>query len=275
MKLNYRKLGQGKPLFILHGLFGLSDNWATVGKILSQSFEVYLIDLRNHGGSPHEDEWTYEAMSEDIKVLVEEVSNHKSQVPSPKSQVSSEQPEIILMGHSLGGKVAMQFASAYPEMLEKLIVVDMAPKDYPGKQFDFIEKLLPIDLAKMKSRKEAEAELRKIIKDEATVQLLLKNIQWTENGSGSGNSSTLEWKFNLKVIAENQDKIGKTFSIKNKIDTPALFIRGERSNYITDTDIAEIKKIFPNSEVKTIAGAGHWAHADKPEEFTKVVLEFI
>ena len=92
---------------------------------------------------------------------------------------------------------------------------------------------------------------------------------------GSGNSSTLEWKFNLKVIAENQDKIGKTFSIKNKIDTPTLFIRGERSNYITDSDIAEIKKIFPNSEVKTIAGAGHWVHADKPEEFTKVVLEFI
>lgn len=256
MILHYRKLGQGKPLFILHGLFGLSDNWATVGKMLAENFEVYLIDLRNHGSSPHSDEWTYTAMANDIKELAADVLS------------SSPSPLLTLLGHSLGGKVAMQFASMYPEMLEKLIVTDMAPKDYPGKQFDFIEKLLAVNLAEIKTRKEAEAELTSLVKDWATVQLLLKNIQWnTEN--------KLEWKFNLKVIAENQDKIGRTFSLKEAIETPALFIRGERSNYILDSDIPEIKKRFPNSEAKTIAGAGHWVHADKPVEFAEIVRKFI
>lgn len=265
MKLNYRKLGSGPPLFILHGLFGLSDNWNMIGKALAEHFEVYLIDLRNHGQSPHSDEWTYEAMARDIHELKsDQLPNHP----------------ITLIGHSLGGKVAMQFASTYPEILKKLIVVDMAPKDYPGKQFDFIEKLLTIDLAAMKTRKEAETALRTIVKDEATIQLLLKNIQWAPlpqslSPREGGNSQILTWKFNLKVLAANQDTIGKTFKIKDKIETPALFIRGERSNYILDSDIPDIKKIFPNSEVKTIAGAGHWVHADKPEEFTEVVKSFI
>lgn len=256
MKLNFRKLGSGSPLFILHGLFGLSDNWATVGKMLSENFEVHLIDLRNHGSSPHSKKWTYAAMANDIKELADDLLSY------------SPTPLFTLLGHSLGGKVAMQFASMYPEMLNKLIVADMAPKDYPGKQFDFIEKLLTVDLAAMKTRKEAEAALRSIVKDEATTQLLLKNIQWDPENK-------LAWKFNLKVIAENQDKIGKTFSIKDKIDTSTLFIRGERSGYILDSDILGIKKIFPNSEVKTIGGAGHWVHADKPEEFVGVLKEFI
>jgi pimeloyl-ACP methyl ester carboxylesterase len=252
MKLFYRKLGQGKPLFILHGLFGLSDNWATVGKMLAEHFEFYLIDLRNHGNSPHSNEWTYSAMTND---LLELMGNEKLE-------------KIILIGHSLGGKVTMQFASMYPEKLEKLIVVDMAPKDYPGNQFGFIEKLLKLNLAEMQSRKEAEIQLNSIIKDWATVQLLLKNIQWNEENK-------LEWKFNLKVLAENQNKIGETFSLKNKIDTPTLFIRGERSKYILDEDITTIKKIFSNSEIKTIEGAGHWVHADKPKEFAEIVKVFI
>ena len=276
MKLFFRKLGQGKPLFILHGLFGLSDNWNTVGKILSPSptlplrkgeenISIYLIDLRNHGSSPHSDEWTYPAMANDILALMK---NEKLE-------------KIILMGHSLGGKVAMQFAAMYTEKLEKLIVVDMAPKDYSGNQFDFIEKLLAINLVEMKNRKEAEVEFRKIIKDEATIQLLLKNIQWMPHplslceGEGE-NSRTLEWKFNLKVIAENQKKIGKTFSLGNKpIETSTLFIRGEKSNYILDSDIPQMKKHFPNSKIETIAGAGHWVHSDKPMQFIKVIKDFV
>ena len=273
MKLFFRKLGEGKPLFILHGLFGLSDNWATVGKMLSESFEVYLIDLRNHGNSPHSDEWTYPAMANDLNELI-------------GSTIPQINKSITLLGHSLGGKAAMQFASMYPEKPGKLIVADMAPKDYPGKQFDFIEKLLSVDLPSMKTRKEVEFELRKTINDNATIQLLLKNVQWAasppfplshgrgEKGEGVVRGEVLQWKFNLKVLAENQDKIGKTFSIKNKVDTPTLFIRGERSNYIPDSDLPEIKKIFPHSEVKTIEGAGHWVHADKPEAFVKAVKEF-
>ena len=157
----------------------------------------------------------------------------------------------------------------------------MAPKDYPENQFDFIEKLLGMNFSGMKSRKEIEVELRKIIKDNATIQLLLKNIQWAPHPSPlptrEGNDSQiLKWKFNLEVIAANQDKIGKTFAIGNKpISIPILFIRGEKSNYVLDSDIPEIKKQFPNSEIKTIPGAGHWIHADKPEEFTQEVIRFI
>jgi esterase len=290
MKLHYRKLSQDtegmsnkKNIFILHGLFGLSDNWATVGKMLSEHFEVYLIDLRNHGSSPHSDEWSYPAMANDIKELMDDVRGTIDYVKD--TSTINHLPPSILLGHSLGGKVAMQFASMYPELLEKLIVVDIAPKDYPGKQFDFIEKLLTVNLAEIKTRKEAEIELRKIINDNATVQLLLKNIQWTPLPSSPltplhkereiEQPQFLSWKFNLKVIAGNQDAIGRTLSIKNKIETPTLFIRGEKSNYILDSDIQVIKKIFPNSELKIIEGAGHWVHADKPNEFVKCLLEFI
>ena len=290
MLLHYRKLGSGRPLFILHGLFGLSDNWNAIGKMLSSStpalpfregaktpsskenYAVYLIDLRNHGSSPHSDEWTYPAMAEDIHELQKNILNTEQTNIRTNEHSNSEHSPIILMGHSLGGKVAMQFAAMYPELIEKLIVADMAPKDYPGNQFPFIEKLLKIDLAAMKTRKEAEAELNKIIKDNATIQLLLKNIQWIENGS----SSLLAWKFNLKVLAKNQNTIGNTFSLGEKtINTPTLFIRGERSNYILDSDIPQIKNHFPNSEIKTIAGAGHWVHADKPGEFGDAVWQFL
>jgi esterase len=291
MKLNYRKLGQGSPFFILHGLCGLSDNWATVGKMLAAhgstqlttSFEVYLIDLRNHGSSPHSDEWSYPAMANDVKELMDDV--RRTMDYGKDTSTINHLPSSILLGHSLGGKIAMQFACLYPELLEKLIVVDMAPKDYPENQFAFLKKLLSINLAEIKTRKEAEVELRKIINDNATIQLLLKNIQWTPLSTspltplhkerGIEQPQILSWKFNLKVIAANQDAIGKTCSIKNKIEIPTLFIRGEKSNYILDSDIPEIKNIFPNSEVKTITDAGHWIHADKPGEFVKCLLEFI
>jgi pimeloyl-ACP methyl ester carboxylesterase len=253
MKLFFRKVGEGKTtLIILHGLFGLSDNWNTIGKILSHSFRVYLVDLRNHGNSPHSNEWTYPAMVNDIRELVNDEKLDK----------------VNLLGHSLGGKVAMQFAAMYSEKIKKLIVVDMAPKSYSEKLFDFVEKLLQINLAEIKSRKEVEIELRKIIKDEATVQLLLKNIQWNEE-------QHLSWKFNLKTIVENWYKVGTTFGIKENILVPALFIRGEKSNYILDSDIPQIKTYFPNSTIKTIAGAGHWVHTDKPEDFMQTVREFI
>ena len=254
MKLNYRKSGEGKPLFILHGLFGLSDNWASLGKVFSEHYEVFLIDLRNHGSSPHSSEWTYTAMAQDIKELTEDALPHS---------------KINLMGHSLGGKTAMQFASMYPEKLDALMVVDMAPKEYPGNQFPFIDKLLKVDLSILKSRKEAEGELNKIIRDWATIQLLLKNIQWNEH-------EKLEWKFNLKIIAEQQDQIGKTFQLNTlPITIPTLFVRGEKSNYVKNEDEDQIKKLFPNSKLITIMGAGHWVHADKPTEFAQCIDDFL
>lgn len=266
MKLFYRKMGHGSPLFILHGLFGLSDNWNTVGKVFANSFTVYLIDLRNHGNSPHSGEWTYPAMAGDIVELMNDEKYEK----------------INLLGHSLGGKVAMQFASMHPERVEKLIVADMAPKDYSGKQFGFIEKLLSVNLAEMKSRKEVELELKKIVNDKATVGLLLKNIHWQPCSDAfsvqpeeKAVKQTLTWKFNLKTIAKNQFTIGKTFSIKENIKIPVLFIRGEKSDYLLETDILQIKKYFPDSEMQTLSEAGHWVHADRPLEFAQTVMKFI
>ncbi|MEK6615817.1 MAG: alpha/beta fold hydrolase [Bacteroidota bacterium] len=277
MKLYYRKFGRGKPLFILHGLFGLSDNWATVGKILSEFFEVYLVDLRNFGQSPHSDKWTYPVMANDILELIENVLKDKQPNDEHLNENSSaicHLPSAILMGHSLGGKVAMQFASMYPQKLEKLIVVDMSPKDYPLFDRSLIDNLLAMDLEKIKSRKEADEKISSFVKESAVRQLLSKNIYWKEK-SGSGSSSVLDWKFNLKKISENVSTIGKTFSIDEKeINTPALFIRGEKSNYILDSDIPQIKKYFSHAEFKTIEGAGHWVHADKPEEFAEVVNKF-
>lgn len=253
MKLFYRKIGRGSQLFILHGLFGLSDNWSTVGKILAEDCESYLVDLRNHGKSPHSSEWTYPVMVDDVLELINNEGLNK----------------VSLLGHSLGGKVAMQFASTYPERVEHLIVVDMAPKEYSVKSFDFIKKLLDINLREMKSRKEVELELRKFIHNEAILQLLLKNVEWHESGS------SLQWKLNLKVIVDAHHKIGKTFAIKENINIPTLFIRGEKSDYISDSDVPMIKKYFFHSEIRTITGAGHWVHADKPMEFTHEVRRFI
>jgi pimeloyl-ACP methyl ester carboxylesterase len=253
MKLHYRKLGQGKPFFILHGLFGLSDNWLTIGKKLSENFCVYLVDLRNHGSSPHSDEWTYPAMVEDVRELMKDVIKDNS---------------AILLGHSLGGKVAMQFASMYPEKLEKLIVVDIAPKKYDTNSLYFISELASIRLEELKSRKEVEQKLSAIIKEESIKQLLLKNIYWKK----LGDMEFLSWKCNLKVIAENQKRIEETFSVKSGLQVPALFIKGEKSEHIQESDIPAILKIFPLVELKTIGGAGHWVHADKPKEFIECIL---
>lgn len=267
MKLFFRKLGQGRPVFIVHGLFGLSDNWNWIGKMLSEaqfpsgSLGVYLLDLRNHGSSPHSDEWNYSAMANDIAELMRDEDLDK----------------IILMGHSLGGKVSMQFAGMFPDKLEKLIIADMAPKEYIGNQFSFIEKLPTINMSLMASRKDIDTELRKIIRDEATIQLLLKNITWKETLDANGNKigkDFLDWKFNLKVLASQQDEIGKTFILR-EVNIPTLFIRGGRSKYLQDSDFPLVKKYFPHSEIATIQDADHWLHAERPKEYLEIVERFI
>ena len=257
MKLHYRKLGEGQPLIILHGLFGSSDNWQTLGKYFAeQGLAVYLVDQRNHGRSPHSEEWSYRVMTDDLLELIEEEKLEKP----------------IIMGHSMGGKTAMQFAVDHPGKLQKLVVADIAPRKYNRTQSDVAQALLAVDLESVKSRKEAEDLLSEGIDDNGTKQFLLKNLYWKE-----GETEKLAWRFNLDVIARNISAASEALQIPpgHTCEVQALFIRGERSDYITEADHEQIKSIFPYSTFQTIGNAGHWIHAEQPAAFFKAVMDFI
>lgn len=253
MKLFYRKSGHGQPLIILHGLFGQSDNWNTLVKQFSENgFEVYAVDARNHGLSPHSDEWNYKVMSDDILELIKD----------------NNLEDVIFMGHSMGGKVAMQFAIDHPQYLDKLIVVDIAPKYYPLHHQSVLAALQAVDFSVVKARREVEDVLSQYISDLGTKQFLLKNIYWKENGE-------LAWRFNLNVMVQKIENIGEA-TVSDKIcDVTTLFIRGEKSNYILEEDIDLIQEIFPRSILETITDAGHWVHAEQPKAFFECVMKFI
>lgn len=250
MKLHYREMGEGQPMVILHGLFGFSDNWQTHAKKLAEYYRVILVDLRNHGHSEWTEDFSYSLMAEDVKELCDDLGLNK----------------IILLGHSMGGKVAMYFAQFYEEFLEKLIVVDIGVKAYPMHHQHILAGLHALDLENMKARSEAEAVLKKHIDSDGVRQFLLKNLYWKEKGQ-------LAFRMNLPVLEREMPEILSALPEK-EVMTPTLFIRGELSNYILDEDISELEDRFPDSYVVTISGAGHWVHAEEPERFLESVLGF-
>lgn len=250
MELNYKKYGNGNPFIILHGLFGSSDNWHTQGKKLADYFEVYLLDQRNHGDSDWSDNFNYDIMAEDLHEFVE-THNLK---------------EFILMGHSMGGKTTMRFAQLYPENIKKLIVVDMGIKEYPITHDRIIEGLKSIGLKTTKTRNEANKKLSEYVGDNTVRQFLLKNLTRESNGE-------FIWKINLKILDEKHPEIIKALPHKEVlIDT--LFISGGHSEYILPEDKDSIKKGFPLASFYTIEKAGHWIHAEAPEEFMEEILSF-
>lgn len=254
MQLNFKKLGENNKevVFILHGLFGMLDNWISIGKKLSEEYQVYLIDLRNHGKSPHSNNFSYIEMANDIKELcIDEKIN-----------------KVHLIGHSMGGKTAMIFAREFPDLLSSLIVVDIAPKAYPPHHQQIVEGLLSLDLQNITSRKQADEELAKKIKEYSIRQFLLKNITKRSDGG-------YQWKMNLNILVHNLDKVIEETTISYPIYLPALFIRGKKSNYILDKDFDRIIEFFPKSLVKTIENSGHWVHAEQPETFTKEIKSFL
>jgi esterase len=252
VKLHYRILGEkGQPIIILHGLFGTSDNWQTLGKAFAHHNKVFLVDARNHGHSPHTDEMDYFCMAEDVKELI---ADEKIDKP-------------IIIGHSMGGKTAMYFAQQYPELLDKLVVVDMGAKKYPPHHQQIFDALLAVDLNVVKMRKEAEAIISSHFNDAAVVQFLLKNLYWDEN-------QNLAWRMNLPLLIRDIDNILQAV-LQKKCFTPALFIRGGKSNYIMNQDWQEILELFPNATLETLENAGHWVHAEAPKEFHNLVNEFI
>ena len=252
MNLFYRQVGEGVPfIVILHGLFGSSDNWLSIAKVLSAMGKVYSVDQRNHGQSPHDAVFDYPAMVKDIKDFLE---MHHIEKP-------------IIIGHSMGGKVAMQFAVDHPEMLEKLIVVDISPKSYPIHHEEILEGLELLPITTLKSRKEADDLLTKHVPNVDTRQFLLKNI--------GRNSGGFFWKIHLPVIRNNIDKIGHGLQENTFFEKPTLFIHGRNSDYIQDGDRALIYRHFPKAKLKSIDHAGHWVHAEQPAEFLKIVSDFI
>ncbi|MEO5571579.1 MAG: alpha/beta fold hydrolase [Bacteroidia bacterium] len=253
MKLHFRKSGTGKPLMILHGLFGSSDNWQTLAKKFAEiNFEVYLVDQRNHGRSPHSELFSYQDMSEDIYEFMNDVKLDSA----------------FVIGHSMGGKTAMELAMNHPDKISKLIVADISPKKYQVQNRDVAEALLQINLNELKTRGEVEKQLAQKISDTGTLQFLVKNLYWKETGM-------LDWRFNLKAISENIEKMSDAIEFTHPFEKPALFIRGEKSNYISKEDEPLIKKYFPYAEIKTAPQSGHWVHADNPEWFLKTSIKFL
>lgn len=252
MKLYHREIGEGKPLIILHGLFGSSDNWMSIAKELEGHFKMYLVDQRNHGQSPHSDEFNYTAMANDLNEFIEE---HGIENPS-------------ILGHSMGGKTAMNFAINHADRWDKLIVVDIAPRAYPVHHDTILKGLKSIDVDNLKSRGEADKQLAEYVKDMGTRQFLLKNLARKSDGG-------FEWKINLPVIDKKIEAMGEGIEQQLAIEKDVLFIRGEKSDYIQDRDNILIVQLFPNSEVKTVKNAGHWVHAEQPKALLEMVTEFL
>ncbi|MEY3084893.1 MAG: hypothetical protein RL037_1073 [Bacteroidota bacterium] len=250
MELFYREIGEGKPFVILHGLFGFSDNWATHAKKLADYYRVILVDLRNHGHSPWSDDFSYEHMVEDLYELTTSLGCSR----------------FTLMGHSMGGKVAMRYAQKYGENLEKLVVVDMGIKSYPPHHQHIIDAISSLPLQELNARSQAEEHLRKFVDNEGIIQFLLKNLYWKEKGK-------LAWRMNFLVLENKMSEILKEIPFVESW-TLTLFIRGELSNYIIDDDISMLESYFPDSHVVTVANAGHWVHAEAQEEFITQVLSF-
>ncbi|MBL7839043.1 MAG: alpha/beta fold hydrolase [Cyclobacteriaceae bacterium] len=251
MQLFFRESGQGRPMIILHGLMGSSDNWLPQAKMLSDEYHVYLVDQRNHGQSPHDVILDYTALANDLKDFIE--------------QNKLEKP--IVLGHSMGGKTAMNFAVAYPEAISALIVADIAPKYYPVHHNTIVNGLKAIPIDTITTRAEADQVLADYVPEEDVRQFLLKNLSRKPEGGFS-------WKINLPVIEKSLEDVGQDLQFEGTYNGPTLFIRGASSHYIKDEDRDRIKQLFPKSTLITM-DTGHWVQAEKPKEFVEVVRNFL
>lgn len=251
--LHSRIEGEGKPLLIIHGFLGMSDNWKSFSLLYAaEGFQVHLLDLRNHGKSFHSNEFNYSIMSKDILEYCQ-LNNLTS---------------ISIIGHSMGGKVAMLFATTYPELVDKLIVADIGPKYYAPHHEDILAGLNAVDFTTKPDRIQVEEILYPFIPDFGTRQFLMKNLYWMKPGQ-------LAFRFNLAVFNAQIETIGEALPEANHFDKPTLFIRGGNSRYILDTDVPEIRKHFPNFELATIPNVGHWLHAENPKLFFEETSKFL
>ena len=250
----YSKIeGEGKPLLILHGFLGMSDNWKSLGtQFATQGFQVHMLDLRNHGRSFHSPEFNYDVMVEDVLDYCN----------------ANNLGAINIIGHSMGGKIAMLFAVTYPEKVEKLIIADIGTKYYRPHHQEILAGLNAIDFSKKPDRNEVDEILKTYVPDFGTRQFLMKSLYWQE-------PRQLAFRFNLAVFNTTIEEIGKALPIEAKFSKPTLFIRGGNSSYIRDKDFDGIKAHFPNAIIETIPNVGHWLHAENPKDFFEKTTEFL
>ena len=251
MNLFYRTEGDGRPLIILHGLFGSSDNWVTLAKRFGRHRKVFLLDQRNHGASPHNKNFNYEVMVNDLRIFF--------------MQHDIIKPDIL--GHSMGGKVAMFFAIKYPDLIDKLMVIDIGPKYYPVHHDVILEGLKAIDIKSISSRQEADDKLAGYVEYDWVRQFLLKNLK--------RNSTGYTWKMNLDVIYNQIVNVGEGLGPDDQFNHQTLFVKGALSHYILDVDLVYINKHFPQSKLRTIEGASHWLHVEKPDELSSIIEDFL
>ncbi|MBP1648813.1 MAG: alpha/beta hydrolase [Bacteroidetes bacterium] len=252
MHLFSKTYGEGEPVIILHGLFGSLNNWNTLGQQLGQTFKVHLVDQRNHGRSPHDRVHTYKAMAEDL------------------SEYCQEQglASASLVGHSMGGKTAMEFALTHPGAVRKMVVVDMSPRATAARHDAIMEALTSIRPERFTSREGVDEALKGRIPDQVVRRFLLTNLK--REGDGR-----YVWKMNLAVIQESYGEMNRGIENGRTFNGPVLFLKGGRSPYLSEADLPAIRALFSRAELRTIARAGHWVHAEAPEEFLAAVREFI
>ncbi len=250
--LHYTELGQGEPLLILHGLFGSSKNWQSLAKKFAEKFTVYSVDLRNHGNSFHDPLMNYEVMAEDLDILIHHL----------------ELQSYNIIGHSMGGKIAMLYALRYRHNISKLIVADIAPVNYEHSHTELIAPILSVDLDQVSSRSQVDKALSADISDPMLRGFLLQNL--------GRDGDSWYWKVNWLAIKQQMNALVEFPQCQDdSSNIPALFIRGENSDYIDDHGIAAIRQLFGNARIETMNNAGHWLHVEQPQKFTSLVLDFL
>lgn len=254
MELSYQEFGEGSPVVILHGLFGAAKNWNSIAKQMGRKYHILTLDLRNHGSSPWTDTMSYPEMAQDIVDFLDQRGLDKA----------------AIVGHSMGGKVAMTLALKFPERVERLVVADIAPVKYPRLVFrSYVDALKSVDLSVIKRRAHVEPLIEDVIESRAVRMFLLGNLMNSPDG--------LKWQVNLDTLGREMDTIGGVPAItpNSRYEGETLFIRGADSDYIQSSHHQLIKHLFPKVEIKSIDGAGHWVHSEKPHEFMALLDQFL
>ena len=250
--LHSKIIGEGTPLLILHGYFGMCDNWKSLGNKFAKAFQVHLIDQRNHGRSFHSTNFNYDCLADDLFRYV----------------IHYNLKKIVLLGHSMGGKTAMLFAVKYPNFVDKLIVADISPRYYQPHHNEILKALNSVNFTNQNTRKLVDQKIAELIPDTGVRSFLLKNVYWKEKG-------ILGYRFNLKSLTDNNIEVGKELPLNTSFKGKVLFISAGDSGYINNDDLFLIKAHFPNSSVTIMSDVGHWLHAENPNLFHKLVINFI